>query len=427
MPDQRILVVGTTPDYVDIIRSRFCRQALFLTDFDQRAAAREISPASEEEILCDLNNFGQTLFDLNQHLFEKKISISGISCFDCESLELAAYLAEDLRLRFPSSQSILRCRNKFLTKQIWKRAGIPCPDANLVEDIGQLRHVMMQLPGPAILKPMTGSGSELVFKGADLKDACRAFDVIQRQLAIHPNARMYGETKQSGMVYNSRSQILVEEFIDGTEYSCDFVLDGDKLEIIRLTSKIPDPDQTTGTTLAYIIPGQGFGPERIEPLERQLLEAARALDLDHAVCMADFIVSGDTVFLLEITPRPGGDCLPPLIMASSGLDAIGLALKFSAGKSIEVPEKSNWKTRVGVRIFALSAGVVQDIDARALRSDDAIISCHFKAYPGCRVELPPKDYDSRVLGHVIFRPDPKQPIISQCKSITSNIVIRIGN
>jgi hypothetical protein len=143
--------------------------------------------------------------------------------------------------------------------------------------------------------------------------------------------------------------------------------------------------------------------------------------------MADFIVSKNTIYLLEITPRLGGDCIPQLIMASSGLDTISLALNFSVGKFVKIPEKSKWKTRVGVRIFALSAGVVQNIDAGALCGDDAIISSYFKAYPGFRVELPPKDYDSRVLGHVIFRPDPVRTIESQCKSIVSKIKIKFGN
>jgi biotin carboxylase len=274
---------------------------------------------------------------------------------------------------------------------------------------------------------MTGSGSELIFKCADPEEAHQAFDVIKRQLAVHPNARMYGETKNQQMDFNSRRQLLVEEFIEGPEYSCDFILDEGKLEIIRLASKILDPDQSTGTVLAYVIPGQGFDSENIEQLKQQLYLAARALGLNRAVCMADFIVSKNTIYLLEMTPRLGGDCLPQLIMASSGLDTIGLALNFSVRKPVKIPEKSKWKTRVGVRIFALAAGVIQNIDAGSLSGDDAIISSYFKAYPGFRVELPPKDYDSRVLGHVIFRPDPEQPIESQCKSIISKINIKIGN
>ncbi len=425
MPEQRILVVGTTSDYVDIIRSRFPRRAFFLTDVAQRGAAKESPPPEDEEMLCDLDNFKQTLNALKDYITEKKISISGVSCFDCESLELAAYLARAMSLPFPSIESILCCRNKFLSKQTWTRAGIPCPQVDLVRDAEHLRQVMMQRIGPVILKPMTGSGSELIFKCSHSIDACGMLDVMHRQLAVHPNARMYGKISNSGMVFDSRREIVVEEFIDGREYSCDFILDGDKLEIIRLASKIVDIDQITGTTLAYIIPGQSFALETIEPLKRQLHKAARVLGLVHAVCMADFIISKDSVYLLEITPRLGGDCLPQLIMASSGLDVIGLALDFSEGKPVDLPEKSAWKTRVGLRIFALAAGVVQDIHARALDGDDAVISHHFKAYPGYRVELPPKDYDSRVLGHVIFQPDPTLPIISQCKTILSRICVKI--
>jgi hypothetical protein len=45
MPDKRLLVVGTTSDYIDHICTRYPGRALFVTDPAERAAALEKEPA----------------------------------------------------------------------------------------------------------------------------------------------------------------------------------------------------------------------------------------------------------------------------------------------------------------------------------------------------------------------------------------------
>lgn len=425
--NQRIVVVGTTADYIETIRSRHSGRALFVTAPAERSAALEPRPYPQEELLSELKDFEKVYAALEAHLLQWQLKAAGVACFDCESLELAAHIARKLVLPFPSQKAVVTCRNKILSKQIWRSIGIPCPRGEIIRAPGEVPQAMARFQSSVIMKPLTGSGSELVFKCSDLREARLVFDTIRSRLASHPDERMYGHSKLGNIVFNSRQEVLMEQFIGGNEFSCDFIIEGNKLQIIRIAAKAPAIDQPIGTTLAYVVPGAVPTVLKSEQFRRQLFHAARALGLKHALCMVDFIVHRDTVYLLELTPRPGGDCLPTLILKSSGLDMLGLALNFAARRPIQIPGESSWEKLVGMRIFVESAGIVKRIDDSRLKRDNSVRTYNLKARPGYRVKLPPEDYDSRIVGHVIFKPHPNRSIASQCASIRSKLQIEIGS
>jgi biotin carboxylase len=425
MPDKRLLVVGTTSDYIDHIRTRYPGRALFVTDPAERAAALEKDPAPADELLCDLQNANRVYEELRAHVSRWRIGICGVVCYDCESLGLAADLAKQFALPFPEPAAVRVSRNKFLSKQIWQKAAIPCPRTAVVRNLADALKFRAQIAKPVIIKPLTGSGSELLFKCDNRIDCSRAVDLIGRKLASHPNVRMYRPQKCGTVKMDPHQDFAIEEFIDGREYSCDFTLDGDQLEIIRLAKKIQAPDQAAGTTLAYVLPSQLPEPLQIDIFRLQLQAAARALGLNRAICMVDFIVHDDVAYLLEMTPRPGGDCLPPTIFQSCGLDMLGLALDFAEARPIALPAASSWVQMAGLRLMAKKSGMIKKIDDLALRRDSRVKELHLKRRPGQRVVLPPDDYESRLLGNVIFKPVRPQSIETECSELESKLIVEI--
>ena len=141
--------------------------------------------------------------------------------------------------------------------------------------------------------------------------------------------------------------------------------------------------------------------------------------------MVDFIVDESVAYLLEMTPRPGGDCLPQTIFQSCGLDMLGLALDFAEGKPIALPAASSWVKMVGLRLLAQKNGIIKNIGDRALRRDPRVKELHLKRRAGQRVALPPDDYESRLLGHVIFKPARSQTIEAECEELESKLIVEI--
>ena len=178
-----------------------------------------------------------------------------------------------------------------------------------------------------------------------------------------------------------------------------------RAEIIRLARKIHSPHGPFGTIRGYII--EESLPEEIEEqlFELILLQGAQALGIRRAVCMADFMVYGSEVKLLEMTPRPGGDCLPFLLRHSMDLDILKLNLDFARQIPVKISRMQNQKPCAGLRLHAEKNGVLEKIDVRHLSMDPRVLEIHLPRCPGDIVRMPPEDYESWLLGHIIFIPD----------------------
>jgi len=137
------------------------------------------------------------------------------------------------------------------------------------------------------------------------------------------------------------------------------------------------------------------------------------------------MVDDGRITLLELAPRPGGDCLPFLLRRACGLDMLKLQLNFSRKTALAFPKHCHGRPLVGMRIHARANGILQSIDTGELEKDIRVQEFHFIRGSGDRITLPPEDYDSWLLGHVIFIPDEKPTVEMQCAALTDKIEIAI--
>lgn len=393
------LVVGTTSDYIEWIRRINPDRNIFLTDLAVRQKAQEPAPQAKEEILCDLADYQLAGNCLREHLEYWKCKLDGITCFDCESMELAAHLAEQYRLPYPSGESIGLCRNKYLSKLRWKENGLCCPETKVVSSAGEAETFFKKQASPMILKPRTGSGSEYVYLCESTGESGKYYQSILSSLKSNQANRLYRSSAPVDAL------IIAEEFISGTEYSCDFIINDNQVQLIRLTRKIRARGMPFGTIHGYVLcnrlPGNIDGEAFLETLRM----SAASLQISRGICMLDFIVRGGEMVLLEISPRPGGDCLPYLLQKARGLDMLKLSLDFARQEPLAraVDPVDDAAGFMGIRIIAPRSGILRTIDVGALAQDARVLEIGLAKNPGHVIILPPADYDSWILGYVIAR------------------------
>ncbi|HYW78747.1 MAG TPA: ATP-grasp domain-containing protein, partial [Thermoguttaceae bacterium] len=277
-----------------------------------------------------------------------------------------------------------------------------------------------EIDGPCVLKPLTGSGSELVFRVDNEADCRRAFEQVIAGLKACRTAPLYRSCKEG------QASVLVEECVEGDEFSCDFLIENRRIRIVRLTKKYRRRHSPFGTIEAYELSADRPDVCRDSRLAPHLLAAASSLGIDRAICMADFIVCGDgRPKFLELTPRCGGDCLPSLLKTACDFDVLGLALRFARGNVRDVAPRVV-KRAVALRLFADRSGVLERTDTTALMADPRVLSVTLTKQPGARLRLPPADYDSWILGHVIYRPDRSCDVHTQNDELTSLFQMRIA-
>jgi biotin carboxylase len=425
MSDRRVLVVGTTRDYIAHIHERYPGRALFLTDSAQRIGSAETGPDHTSEVVCHLSDKDDVIRVLQKHLQETDQSLSGVACYDCEWLSLAAELAQYYNLPFPTTQAVHLSRDKFLTKRKWAEHGVRCPKVELVHNGWQTLHLNDRIGSSVVLKPTAGTGSELTFLCRDNYELTTAFRAIREGLIERGQSTLYNLNRPTVKRLDPGYPFMAEEFVEGREYSVDFIIDGDNLILIRVAKKLRDHILPFGTTMAYVVPAKLPGLLSRELLIDSLREAANVLGLTRAICMVDCIISKNEIVFLEMTPRIGGDCLPPLIQHSCGLDTIGLALDFAEGKACEIPPAHKWKEHIGLRLLSTQAGLLEAVSCQEFPEDSGVKEIFIKRAPGHEINLPPEDYDSWLLGHVIFESRTHVNHRRQCDDIRQKIFINV--
>ncbi len=420
MSSERVLVVGTTADYIDWIASHYPGSALFLTDPEERRGAVEPQPPPGEEILCPLRHYQRVADLLQDHLQVQSMRLTGVACYDCESMALAAFLARRHKLPYPSEQTVANCRNKFVSKSLWRDAGLEAPLSRTVGSADEAAAFLRETGQPCVLKPLSGSGSELIFTCVDEAQCRRAYDEIRQGISQRLDHRLYepfhGKQQES---------VLIEQLVAGEEYSCDFMVDREQVRIIRTTRKVPDHNSYFGTTLAYTLVSEPHPGPVLASLADILWRSARALGIESGVCMVDFMVVEGRVILLELAPRPGGDCLPALLSEALGLDIIKLTMDSAVGKQVDLPERTEKTEITGLRLHASRNGKLRNVNTRAIADDPRVRSITITKRPGHLVRMPPADYDTWNLGHVIFQPEPETSVTSQCQELLSRIVVEM--
>lgn len=129
--------------------------------------------------------------------------------------------------------------------------------------------------------------------------------------------------------------------------------------------------------------------------------------------------------LIEMTPRPGGDCLPHMLKECAGMDMLKISLDFAGKIPLTLPDIRSLPHCVAIRIHAEEEGILRSIDCRHLSEDKRVKIIHLTKKPGHKIKLPPKDYDSWLLGHIIMTPSDKDFPESEVISILKNVEISI--
>ena len=421
-------VVGTTPDYVVKVCENCGEDVLFLLDpkFGTDPLLEGID--GSRLLFLPLEHTAEACAALQMHLSMENVSLEGIACFDCESLLQAGRLALLLRLPFPSLKGIANTRNKAALRTILRRKGLCMLEGTVAADLQETLDFFRRTNGSVVLKPLCASGSELVFHcrtECEIKVAVAVLTGQLRKRRGNPLFRLAPEC-DAGALDPCRCW-LVEQFVSGPEFSCDFVLRAGAVTLIRETGKVKAEGQSFGSVLAYVMPPEypdGFSrPTLCEVLR----DAAAALGFERGYFMVDFIVRDGIPVIIEMTPRPGGDAIPDLVKMATGTDILCTYLDtvrngFSPPRGVEQP----CRALASVNIFADGAGIITRLDPARVAARPWAKRLFLKKNVGDRVTLPPDDFDNRLLGYCIVSPDPELGPISNYEAIRNLLEISIA-
>lgn len=249
----------------------------------------------------------------------RKLKIDGIMSFACDpGVETAAYVAEKLGLPSAGSyNSVSILQNKAKFRSFLKKNGFNVPEAKGYSSVDEAVGDLSRFRFPVIVKPTDSAGS----KGVTRVD--RPEDI--KSAGMH--ALEFSKTKT----------FIVEEFIEKKGCSSDsdcFSVDGRLLFCSFSDQRFDDEAANPYAPSAYSWPSTM--PESIQKeLRSELQRLISLLKLKTSLYNVETRFGRDgKAYIMEVSPRGGGNRLSEMLHLSSGVNLIEEAVKAAVGERI---------------------------------------------------------------------------------------------
>ncbi len=146
---------------------------------------------------------------------------------------------------------------------------------------------------------------------------------------------------------NSADYICVEEYIEGKEYGGDCFISGGRISFIAVTQKKKDRFLLKGHVLQELAI-----PEMKKSIIRELERTCHSLGYHNGPLNFDIIMKqGRLPYILEMSPRYGGNGIPYAIARATGIDVLRNLINYSLGKRQSLPRDHRLKTPCGTLVF----------------------------------------------------------------------------
>lgn len=294
-----------------------------------------------ENPLCaeDVDAFEQVSGDNYERTIEvaKKYNVNGVICAATDKpLVMMARVAKALNLPFYSVDTAIWSTDKLLMKERFQQGGVPCAKGVVISSFEDFKREKWKFP--LIVKPRDSSGSRGVIY---CKDEAAVSDAIQEAL-----------------MYSKKGNVLVEEFIDGPEYSIESLHYKGKTHVLQFTQK-----QTTSfpynVELGHIQPADLTDKQK-EEIGEIINKIAAIFKFDNCASHTELKICSGKIVVIETSPRLGGDFITSkLVPLSTGINMEKLLIKIAVGEEVgEDDFVPGIKRCSAIRFFNLTEGEI---------------------------------------------------------------------
>ena len=313
---------------------------------------------------------------------------TGVFTWDELVLEVTAAAAGKLGLPHMSTAAVHRCRDKYLTRSLMARAGLPSPRHRLVTSADEAVAAASAFGWPVVVKPRSLAGSIGVTLARD-EDAVREAFRLASGAAYATLPRGEG--------------VLVEEYLDGPEISVDSVVHNGDVRCVHVARKrlgFPPYFEEVGH-LVTAVTDASLPPGTVELVR----EAHRVLGVDNGVTHAEVRLTSAGPRLVELNGRLGGDLIPLISRLATGVDLVRAAAEVALGRPPRLTAEAPGRAAEVRFVYPPVDCEVRSVDVTAAAAVPGIVRAEVLAPPGTRLLLPPRNPIPRLAALVAVADD----------------------
>lgn len=292
----------------------------------------------------------------------RKYNVSAIATAATDKpLVMMARIAKELGLPFYSEETAQISTDKFKMKECFRKAGIPSANGRLIKSIDEVEGLFY----PVILKPRDNSGSRGVILCNNKVELEAAFN--------------------EAMQYTRLDSVLVEEFIEGQEYSIEGLHYNGRSEVIQFTEKKTTPFPYN-VELGHIQPAN-LTEEQRNQIRKIIADIGVALGFENCPSHTELKINERGIFIIETSPRLGGDYITStLTPLSTGINLEDQLLNIATGTPVDTIT-GRVERASSVHFFSFPEGTVTSIDSQIEKIKDmqGVEQFEFKLKEGDKV------------------------------------------
>lgn len=246
-------------------------------------------------------------------------------------LVMMAKVAKTLDLPFYTEETAVWSTDKYQMKDRFIKGGVPCARGRLIHHSDEANDLYF----PVICKPRDNSGS----RGVKL---CRNIEELQ-------------ECIDEALQYSRMDTVLVEEYIEGKEYSIESLHYNAKTEVIQFTEKRTTPFPYN-VELGHVQPAN-LSDDQKDSIRDIIVKIASCMNFENCPSHTELKINERGIFVIETSPRLGGDYITStLTPLSTGVNIEEQLINISIGKEVDPSHK--WNQYSGIRFFSFDADCV---------------------------------------------------------------------
>jgi biotin carboxylase len=335
----------------------------------------------------------------------RRVAPDGLLTYDELLVEPVAQVAAVAGVPYTDVEAVRRCKDKSALRALLAEAGVSPVRFAVAFTEQEAVRAAEEIGYPVVLKPRALGGSIGVVQAADEKQLLASFAVA-------------ADANSDGTV-SAHAGVLIEEYLDGPEYSVDCVTwEGTTVPLIVAEKELGFPPYFE--EIGHIVPAAPH-PDLAAAVE-MVVRAHAVVGLDRLASHSEFKLTSRGPRIVEINVRLGGDLIPYLGQLSSGIDVPGAAADVAVGQQPDLSQDRSLVASIGM--------IYPEYDIRlesvALRGDaaDHVGLERFTTFlpAGTDVRLPPQGFLSRV-GFAIVTDETREGCRRRLEAVRAAVVI----
>ncbi len=273
--------------------------------------------------------------------------------------------------------------NKYLMKEKWLAAGVPCARGICLDDHQDLDLFLQQHQFPLMLKKTSAAHSNFVIRVTSLADLLDKWQYLKNNVQDEVVSKTMAGFKQT----KRACQFVLEETLSGRELTVDtFVLNDRYLHTPICEYVMADELNVEDTYLPIRTMPIVLTQAQSDLVYQVVEKALRALGAKNCVCHTEVFFDEQKNYcaVIETTARGGGN-RAEMTLATTGFDYSLAVFQVAAGlepPSIPAPQRAISV----VEYFAKQKGYFQDLNLDFLSQNPAVTNIQLKYKPGQLVE-----------------------------------------